>query len=184
MARKSKTSTRKQKSAPRPRGAMKPKSVKNGNRRSRVPDAIAFLENEHREVEKLFESFEKARSDDKKEGYADRICLELRIHTRIEEEILYPPARATLDDDFIVDEAVVEHDSAKALIAQIEGMRPGDDFYDAKVKVLSEHIEHHVEEEEEELFPQLRESGIDLVALGERLRERKDELLAQMAQRD
>lgn len=144
-------------------------------------DAVALLKADHRAVEKLFAQFEKARSDKVKKSVADKICMELRVHTQIEEEIFYPVSREHLKDDAIVDEAVVEHASAKSLIAEIEQMAPGDDLYDAKVKVLSELIEHHVEEEEKEYFPQAKKTDMDMKAVGARMAARKGELKDQMA---
>ena len=155
-------------------------SKKTTTRRPATPEAIALLKADHREVEKLFSQFEKAKDDDQKLQLAQRICLELKVHTQIEEEIVYPTSREFLDDEDIVDEAVVEHQAAKDLIAEIEGMKPGDDLYDAKVKVLSEQVEHHVEEEEKEYFPKLQKSDMDLKAIGEQLKMRKQELMGQM----
>jgi len=143
-------------------------------------DAISLLQADHRKVEGLFKDFEKTDSKAEKGKIASKICLELRVHTAIEEELVYPPAHEAIEED-LVDEAIVEHAGAKDLIKQIEGMRPGEDLYDAKVKVLSEYIKHHVKEEENEMFPQLRKSGIDLKELGIELKDRKAELLTQMA---
>lgn len=140
-------------------------------------DAIALLEADHREVETLFDQFEAADEDLKKGAIAAKICLALKVHTAIEEELFYPPARAQTGDADLVDEAVVEHMGAKDLIAQIEAMKPGQPLYDAKVKVLGEQIRHHVEEEESDLFPEAREAGMDLEAIGAALAERKVELL-------
>lgn len=140
-------------------------------------DAIALLKNDHRAVEKLFKDFEDAKGDSRKETLARRICLELSVHTKIEEEIFYPALEGKIDADQLK-EAYVEHDAAKLLIAEIEaGNGKSDDFFDAKVQVLSEQVEHHVKEEEEELFPQVRKADIDLKALGAELEQRKKELL-------
>jgi hemerythrin superfamily protein len=147
---------------------------------SRGPDAVALLKADHREVEKLFAQFEKAKDSDRKKTLADKICLELKVHTQIEEEIFYPTSRDYLEDDDIVDEAVVEHAAAKDLIAEIEAMRPGDELYDAKVTVLQEQIEHHVEEEETEYFPKLKKTDMDMKAIGAQLKTRKEELMGQM----
>lgn len=144
-------------------------------------DAVALLKADHREVEKLFAQFEKARSDKVKKSVAEKICMELRVHTQIEEEIFYPVSREYLKDDAIVDEAVVEHASAKDLITEIEQMEPGEDLYDAKVKVLSELIEHHVEEEEKEYFPEAKKTEMDMKAVGAQMAARKEELMSQMA---
>jgi hemerythrin superfamily protein len=140
-------------------------------------DAIALLKEDHRAVEKLFKEFEEAKGEGRKEKLAQRICLELTVHTQIEEEIFYPACEGKVDEDKLK-EAFVEHDAAKLLMAEIEsGSGKSDDFFDAKVQVLSEQIDHHVKEEEGELFPEVRKADIDLEALGERLAERKKELL-------
>lgn len=144
------------------------------------PDAIALLKADHRKVEELFKKFEGAKSDGSKEKLAKQICLELTIHTKIEEEIFYPACRGAIEDD-LVNEAYVEHDSAKVLIAEIEAGGPDEQFYDAKVKVLSELIEHHVGEEEmrsEGMFSQARKAGLDMDELGDRMAARKAELVA------
>ena len=143
-------------------------------------DAIALLTDDHKKVKELFEKFEKLsdRSKVNKKKIADQICLELTVHTQIEEEIFYPAVREPIKADDLMDEAVVEHASAKDLIAQIIEMDPGDYLYDAKVKVLSEQIEHHVEEEEGEMFPKVRKAKVDLEALGEQMSARKEELIA------
>ena len=148
--------------------------------KSNSQDAIELLTADHEKVKGLFEQFEKVsdRSKVNKKKFADQICLELTVHAQIEEEIFYPAVRAATKDNDMLDEAIVEHASAKDLIAQIREMDPGDDLYDAKVKVLAEQIEHHVSEEEEEMFEQARESKLDLAALGEEMAMRKDELLA------
>ena len=140
-------------------------------------DAIALLKEDHREVEKLFKDFESAKGEGRKEKLARKICMELTVHTKIEEEIFYPACKDKVEED-LLKEAYVEHDAAKLLIAEIEaGSGQSDDFFDAKVQVLSEQIEHHVEEEEKELFPEVRKADLDLKALGEQLAERKKELL-------
>jgi hemerythrin superfamily protein len=143
-------------------------------------DAIALLKADHRKVEELFQEFEQASGDGRKRKIALEICLELTVHAQIEEEIFYPACEGKIDED-LLKEAYVEHDGAKVLIAEIEAGEPGDDFYAAKVKVLSEQIEHHVEEEEkrmEGMFSQARHAGLDMDALGDQLRARKQELVA------
>lgn len=142
-------------------------------------DAIALLKADHREVEGLFSQFEKTKDDAKKGEIAAKICAALKVHTQIEEEIFYPAARDAFTDkqEDMVDEAVVEHAGAKQLIAEIETMKPGEDLYDAKVKVLSEQIEHHVEEEEKEFFPAAQKTEMDMDALGARMAARKQELM-------
>ena len=144
-------------------------------------DAIALLKADHRKVEGLFEQFDSAGSPAKKQQIAKQICTELKIHTTIEEELFYPAFRGKIEDDTL-DEAYVEHDGAKVLINDIEAGSPEDDFYDAKVTVLSEEIKHHVHEEEmrgEGMFAQCRGTDVDLVALGNQMATRKQELLAQ-----
>ncbi len=142
-------------------------------------DAIALLKADHRTVEELFEQFEKARGDGRKEALANQICLELTVHAAIEEEIFYPACEGKVDED-LLKESYVEHDAAKVLIAEIaSGAGEADDYFDSKVKVLQEEIEHHVEEEEkrmEGLFAQARKAGLDMDALGVELAARKVEL--------
>ena len=143
-------------------------------------DAIALLKADHRAVEELFEQFEGATGSAKKKS-AMQICLELTVHAQIEEEIFYPACEGKIEED-LLKEAYVEHDGAKVLIAEIEAGSPDDEYYDAKVKVLSEQIEHHVEEEEkrmEGMFAQARKAGLDMDALGEQLAARKAELTAE-----
>jgi hemerythrin superfamily protein len=144
-------------------------------------DAIALLKADHRKVEGLFEKYEATRSDAKKQSLAEEICLELTVHTKIEEDIFYPACKGEIENA-LWHEAYVEHDGAKVLVAEIEAGKPGDEFYDAKVKVLSEMIKHHVREEEkraEGMFAQAREAGLDVDALGVRLAEEKKRLVAE-----
>ena len=146
----------------------------------RSMDATHLLTEDHRKVEELFEQFEKASGDGRKEKIARQICTELKAHTMIEEEIFYPALRGKIEGDDL-DEALVEHDGAKMLINEIEAGGPDDDFYEAKVKVLKEQIEHHVKEEEKQqgnLFQQARAADVDLEALGEQMAARKAELMA------
>lgn len=147
-------------------------------------DAIALLKADHRTVEELFEKFEKARDEGRKGEIAKKICHELIVHSLIEEEIFYPAIRGKIEDD-LLDEGYVEHDGAKMLIAEILSGSPGDDFYDAKVKVLSEEIKHHVKEEEKPgdgMFAQARQAAeksdeLDLDALGAAMQARKEEAM-------
>ena len=145
-------------------------------------DAIALLKADHRKVEALFEKYEGTSGSTAKKKLAHQICVELKIHTMIEEEIFYPAYRGRIEGDTL-DEAYVEHDGAKVLINDIEAGSPEDDFYDAKVKVLSEEIKHHVHEEEmpsEGMFAQCRKvEDVDLVALRDAMLARKQELMAQ-----
>lgn len=141
-------------------------------------DAIALLKADHRKVEDLFAKFEKARSN--KKALAEQICDELKIHTAIEEEIFYPALEGKIEEDTLA-EAYVEHDGAKVLINDIMSGGPDDDYYDAKVKVLSEEIEHHVKEEEmpaKGMFAQARAADVDLVALRDEMIVRKEQLTA------
>lgn len=148
--------------------------------KARAMNAIELLKADHRAVEELFAKFEKARGN--KADIAQKICHELIAHTIIEEEIFYPALRGKIEDD-LLDEAYVEHDGAKMLIAEILAGAPSDDFYDAKVTVLSEEIKHHVKEEEkrgEGMFAQAREAGVDLDALGEAMDARKREVMPEV----
>jgi len=148
---------------------------------AKTQDAIALLKADHRAVEELFEKFEKATASERKRKLADEICLELTVHAEIEEEIFYPACEGKVDED-LLKESYVEHDGAKVLIAEIMNGGPSDEFYDAKVKVLQEEIEHHVEEEEkrlEGLFAQARKADLDLDELGQQLASRKAELTEQ-----
>ena len=148
---------------------------------TKAKDAVALLKEDHRTVEDLFAQFEKASGDGRKQKLATQICLELSVHAKIEEEIFYPACEGKVEED-LLKEAYVEHDGAKVLIAQIIAGEPSDEFYDAKVTVLQEQIEHHVEEEEkrlEGLFAQARKAGLDMDALGEQLAARKAELTAE-----
>ena len=144
-------------------------------------DAIALLKADHRAVEELFEKFEKASGEGRKQTVAEEICLELSVHAQIEEEIFYPACEGKVEED-LLKESYVEHDGAKVLIGEIMNGGPGDEFYDAKMKVLQEEIEHHVQEEEkrmEGLFAQARKAGLDMESLGQELAARKAELTEQ-----
>lgn len=142
-------------------------------------DAIALLKADHRKVEELFEKFEKARGADRKKALCEEICTELMIHATIEEEIFYPSCKGKVEGD-LLNESYVEHDSAKVMIAELLAGTPDDAFYDAKMTVLSEEIKHHVKEEEkpgEGVFAQAREAGLDMEALGDKLRAMKQQLM-------
>jgi hemerythrin superfamily protein len=142
-------------------------------------DAIALLIEDHEHVKSLFEQYEELgdRANVSKHKLALQICEELTKHTIIEEEIFYPAVRKAIKDEDLMDEAVVEHASAKDLIAQIQAMEPTEDLFDAKVKVLSEMIEHHVEEEETDMFPKVRKAKqLDLKELGEAMAARKEQI--------
>jgi hemerythrin superfamily protein len=156
--------------------------ARSGARQARAMDAVALLKADHRQVEQWFSQFEKARDDQRKLELATSICNALKVHTMIEEEIFYPAFLEAAQDEDIHHEAIVEHDGAKKLIAEIEASGPDDDFYDAKVTVLSEMIKHHVKEEEQPggMFSEARKAGMDLVALGEQLAARKAEIEGEM----
>jgi hemerythrin superfamily protein len=147
-------------------------------------DATALLERDHREVKKLFKQYEKLAdaeaSGEEREALATQICTMLTVHATMEEELFYPAAREAEVDDDLLNEAEVEHTSAKDLIAQIESMSPDDELYDAKVTVLGEYVDHHVQEEEGEMFPKCRKAEMDLEDLAQQLSERKAELMEEM----
>jgi len=142
----------------------------------RAENAIALLRADHQKVTELFEAFEKSRIETKKRSIAEQICKELSIHATIEEEIFYPAAKAALEDTEMVPEALVEHDGVKKLIAEIENSEGGE-MFNARVKVLSELVKHHVKEEQGELFPAVKKTDVDLNELGAQLAARKAELL-------
>ena len=144
-------------------------------------DAIALLKADHREVEALFAQFEKASGGSRKKGLADRICAALRVHTTIEEEIFYPAFIEQAGDEDLHHEAVIEHSGAKKLIQEIQDTGPEDEYFDARVKVLSEMIKHHVKEEEQPggMFAEARKSDMDLQELGRQMAVRKRELQAE-----
>jgi hemerythrin superfamily protein len=159
-------------------------AAKKASGSTRADPATKLLMADHKEVHAMFQQYKKladaGAEASEREALATEICHALTVHATVEEELFYPAAReAELDAD-LLDEAEVEHASAKELIAQIEAMSPGDDLYDAKVTVLGEYIDHHVKEEEEELFPKCRKSAMDLEGLGEAMSTRKAELTAEM----
>ncbi len=144
------------------------------------PDAVALLKADHRKVEELFEKFKKAQSDGN-EALVLEICTELSIHAMLEEEIFYPACQKAIGEADIVNEAYVEHDGAKVLIAELMESDADDEFFDAKVSVLSEMIKHHVAEEEKSLFPQAEKAGLNMAALGAKMLARKEALVAKFA---
>jgi hypothetical protein len=160
-------------------GTARSKNARGGSRARAGADAISLLKADHRQVEGWFEQFEKTRSEDRKLELAGKICSALTVHTTIEEEIFYPAFLEATEEEDIHHEAEVEHDGAKKLIAQIQASGPQDEYYDAKVKVLSEMIKHHVKEEEQRdgMFAKAKQSEMDLEALGEQLATRKAELM-------
>jgi len=146
-------------------------------------DAIALLTADHKVVKGLFAEFTKLkdhdRADTKKAALVKQVCDALKVHAEIEEEIFYPAVRKAIDDGDLMDEALVEHSGAKDLIAQLEDMNPEDDLYDAKVTVLSEQIEHHVKEEEGDMFVKAKAAKVDVVHLGAQMADRKAHLIAE-----
>jgi hemerythrin superfamily protein len=148
------------------------------NTPSKAPDATALLRADHKLVSDLFAEYEKTRSTAKKMKLVSRICTELTVHARVEEEIFYPAVKLALKDDELVPEATVEHATLKALIAQVEGVEPNGEMFDARMKVMSEYVKHHVKEEQNEMFPKAKSTKLDMVALGAKLSARKAELLA------
>jgi hemerythrin superfamily protein len=150
-----------------------------------APDAIKLLKDDHKQVDAWFKEFEKTNSGAKKQKLADQICLALKVHTQIEEEIFYPACREAGVEEDMMDEADVEHDGAKKLIKEIEAGKAGDDHWDAKVTVLGEMIRHHVKEEEQPggMFAKAKQADLDLKELGAELKLRKDELMKQLKRR-
>jgi hemerythrin-like domain-containing protein len=157
-----------------------------GNKRRRAKrassarDAIAMLKKDHEEVQAMFRKFEKMAGDgnaEEKSELVSRICNALKVHTALEEEIFYPAVRAAIDEDLLMDEAMVEHDNAKNAIAQLETMAPGDDRYDAMVCVLGESVKHHINEEQKEMFPAAKKAKMDFAQLAEEMLARKKELM-------
>jgi hemerythrin-like domain-containing protein len=152
---------------------------------ARQKDACDLLDADHKAVKKMFAEFEelteaRGNTREKKRQLADKICRELTVHTQIEEEIFYPAVRKAVNDELMMDEAEVEHASARDLIAQIQEMEPGDAIFDAKVLVLGEYVDHHVKEERTEMFPKARASKVDLVKMRDTLQSRKEELMAEL----
>ena len=154
------------------------KTRRKSSSRNRAPkDAIALLKADHKDVKTMVQQFNSSRSDSKKAQLAQQICAALEVHAEIEEELFYPPAREALKKNGdLIDEAEVEHTSVKELIAKIKGGSPSDDLWEAQVKVLGEYVNHHVKEEEGEIFPKVKKTRLDLQALGEQLAQRKAEL--------
>jgi hemerythrin superfamily protein len=153
----------------------------NRNTQDAFPSTLELLEQDHREVEEWFDEYNELKEEDNRKGaLAEKICLALKVHAQIEEEIFYPRAREATKDNDLIDEATVEHATVKHLIVEIEGMEVGEELYDAKIRVLGEMVKHHIKEEEEELFPELVPTKMDLDAVGKELAKRKEELMAEM----
>jgi hemerythrin superfamily protein len=155
------------------------KTTTKPNTPSKAPDATALLRADHKLVSGLFAEYEKTRSTEQKRKLVSQICTELTVHARLEEEIFYPAVKLALKDDELVPEARVEHATLKALIAQVEDVEPEGEMFDARIKVLSEYVKHHVEEEQNEMFPKAKSTKLDMLALGAKLSERKAELVSE-----
>lgn len=159
------------KTSAKPNTSAKPKAPK-------TTDAIELLTADHEEVSSLFAEYEKTRSAARKKALVADICSDLTVHAQIEEEIFYPAVKAALKDKLMVPEATIEHGGIKDLIAELEGVQPDGEMYDAKVQVLSEYVEHHVKEEQDDMFAKVKETSLDLVELGAQMATRKADLLA------
>lgn len=144
-------------------------------------DATALLRADHEAVGSLFADYEKTRAPARKKELVAKICTELSVHAQIEEEIFYPAVKLALKDKKLVPEATVEHATLKALIAQVEGVEPEGEMFDARIKVMSEYVKHHVKEEQGQIFPKAKSTKLDMHVLGALLAERKAELLTQRA---
>jgi hemerythrin-like domain-containing protein len=144
---------------------------------SKVQDAITLLRADHKLVSTLFAEYEKTRSNSKKKTLVSQICTELSVHAQVEEEIFYPAVKQALKDREMIPEALVEHATLKELIGQVEGIEPDGEMFDAKIKVLSEYVKHHVKEEQNEIFPQAKSTELDMIELGVRIATRKKALL-------
>ena len=145
---------------------------------SKPQEATAMLRADHKRVSGLFDLYEKTRSSSRKKEIVSEICAELGLHAQVEEEIFYPAVKQALEDKELVPEATVEHATLKDLIAQVEGMEPDGEMFDAKIKVMSEYVKHHVREEQNEMFPKAKGTKLDLMALGAQMAARKEELIA------
>jgi hemerythrin superfamily protein len=156
---------------------------RNKERQQASRNAFDVLEEDHREVEEWFDEYDELKDsdEDRRAELAEKICLALKVHAQIEEEIFYPRAREAAKDDDLIDEAIVEHATVKNMIAEIEEMDVGEELYDAKIRVLGEMVKRHIREEEEELFPELQSAKMDLDAVGKELAERKEELMSEMS---
>ena len=152
--------------------------IANGKKSPKVQGATALLRADHKKVAELFTDFEAARSPAKKKKLVSQICIELAVHAQVEEEIFYPAVKKALKDKELVPEATVEHATVKDLIAQVEGIEPDGEMFDAKIKVLSEYVKHHVKEEHGQMFPKAKATKLDMLALGAQLAARKEVLLA------
>jgi hemerythrin-like domain-containing protein len=146
---------------------------------SRQPEAIAMLIEDHQKVQKLFKQFEKAESQQEKSDISERACNELTVHAELEEQVFYPAVREAISETDLLDEAEVEHGVAKELIERLKGMDSADEEYAATFTVLGEYVNHHIEEEQNEMFPKVKKADLDLEALAAEMMEKKQELMAQ-----
>jgi len=165
----------------------KPAAHRSPRTKTTENDVLGLLMADHKNVKKMFEQFEKMKKgddDESKQKLVERACTALTLHTRLEEEIFYPVARETLVDADLLDEAEVEHACAKQLITELNAMQPGDELYEAKFTVLGEYVMHHIEEEEKEIFPKMKKSGLDLESMADELRHRRMELREELGMMD
>jgi molecular chaperone DnaK (HSP70) len=154
--------------------------------KAKATGAVEILKEQHDKVKKAFKEFEKMDRDDNEaqQQLVQTVCEDLKLHTTLEEELFYPAAREAIDDEDLLNEAQVEHETAKMLIEQLENMGPDDPNYHATFTVLGEYIMHHVKEEEGEMFPQVKKSDLDLEELGSRMRQRMQELMGEMQEEE
>ena len=172
---------RRQRPAGLPKGNSSRPQSSNRNTQAASPSALELLKQDHREVEEWFDEYNELKEDDdRKRALVEKICLALKVHAQIEEEIFYPQAREATKDNDLIDEAAVEHATVKHLIGEIEGMEVDEELYDAKIRVPGEMVKHHIKEEEKELFPELVSAKKVLDAVGKELAKRKEELMAEM----
>ena len=160
--------------------ARKTTTRKTTTRRSKN-DAIKLLTDDHAKVQKMFKEFEKLhkKNEEGREELAQQICKELTIHAQLEEEIFYPAAREAIDDEHLMNEAAVEHQAAKDMISKIQSLNSSDPMYDALVSVLGEYVNHHIEEEQNEIFPKMEKAKVDLEEIGSEIAERKEALMGE-----
>jgi hemerythrin-like domain-containing protein len=180
-SKRSRSRSQSRRSPSRSRSRSRSSSGSRASARSGKSDALKMLKEDHARVKELFDRFEKSNGSSK-ERIARTICDELKVHAQLEEDLFYPAIREAIDDEELVNEAEVEHGSAKDLIAQIEEASPSDDRFDALVKVLGEYIKHHVKEEEGEIFPEVKRSELDTEELGQQMQEHKQELQERLTQ--
>jgi hemerythrin-like domain-containing protein len=154
--------------------------------RTKAGAALDMLKEDHDKVKKAFKEFEKLDREDTEtmQQLVQTVCEELKVHAALEEEIFYPAVREAIDDEDIMNEAQVEHETAKMLIEQLENMGPEDPNYQATFTVLGEYVKHHIKEEEDEMFAEAKKTDLDLEDLGARMRERKTELMGEMQEEE